>query len=102
MVPRIFQRREFTTLFCLRQWLRFLILFRQKWLTIVKDFCQLMAAEGWKRAAFVAAMLAITVVWGVESWRSLFIPLGFVLLAAALFITSFDRTQNPEKRSLTH
>ena len=66
-----------------------LILFRQKWWTIVRDFCRLMAGEGWKRAAFVAAMLAITAVVGFERWRSLFIAaLGFVGLAAALFMTA--------------
>jgi membrane protease YdiL (CAAX protease family) len=68
-----------------------LILFRQKWLTIVWDFCRSMACKGWKRAAFLAAMLAIIVVVGYERWRSLFIPLGFVGLAASLFMTSFNR-----------
>jgi membrane protease YdiL (CAAX protease family) len=65
-----------------------LILLRQKWLSMVQDFCRSLAGKGWKRAAFVATLLAVTVVIGFERWRGVFIPLGFLGLAAALFIES--------------
>jgi membrane protease YdiL (CAAX protease family) len=63
-----------------------LILFRRKWLSMVQDFSRSLAGKGWTRAAFVATLLAITVVIGFERWRDVFIPLGFLGLAAALFI----------------
>jgi membrane protease YdiL (CAAX protease family) len=63
-----------------------LILFRQKWLSMVRDLFRSMAGQGWKRAAFVATLLAIAVVIGSEWWPGVFIPLGFLGLAVALFM----------------
>ncbi len=68
-----------------------LILFRQKWLSMVLDFCRSMAGKGWQRAAFVATLLAITATIGFERWRGVFIPLAFVGLAVALFIEFRER-----------
>ena len=68
-----------------------LILFRQKWLSMVRDFCRSMASQGWKRAAFVATLLAITVVIGFERWPGMFIPLGFLGLVVALFMEFRER-----------
>ncbi len=63
-----------------------LILFRQRWLAAAKTFYQEWLGRGWKRAAFVAAMLATAVVVGFERWRGVFVPLGFLGLVVALFI----------------
>jgi membrane protease YdiL (CAAX protease family) len=68
-----------------------LILFRQKWLSMVQDFCRSVAGKGWKRAAFVATLLAVTVAIGFERWHGVFIPLAFVGLAVALFIEFRER-----------
>lgn len=68
-----------------------LILFRQKWLGMVRDFCRLLAGQGWKRAALVATLLAIAVSIGFERSSGVVIPLGFLALAAALCMEFQER-----------
>jgi membrane protease YdiL (CAAX protease family) len=63
-----------------------LILFSHEWLGMMRNFYQEWIGKGWKRAAFVAAMLAVVLVIGFEQWPSVFIPIGFFGLVAALWI----------------
>jgi membrane protease YdiL (CAAX protease family) len=63
-----------------------LILFRNRWLSMVRNFHQEWIAKGWKRAAFVGAIVAIILTIGFEQWPGAFIPVAFVGLAIALFI----------------
>ena len=68
-----------------------LILFRTQWLSMVRHFNQEWRGKGWKRPAFVAAVLAVILVVGFESWPEWFIPLGFLGLASALWIEHRER-----------
>ena len=74
-----------------------LILFRQKWLILVQDFCRLMAGKNWKRAAFGGALSAIAMVIGFEEWPGTFVPLAFLGVAAALVVEF--RAKRPERVS---
>jgi membrane protease YdiL (CAAX protease family) len=68
-----------------------LILFRQRWLSMVQDFHQHAVGKGWKRAAFAAMILAITLIIGYECQPGWFIPVALFGLAVALFIESKQR-----------
>jgi membrane protease YdiL (CAAX protease family) len=68
-----------------------LILLRAKWLSMARNFYQGWLGKDWKRAAFVAAGLAVVLVVGFESWPGVFIPLGFLGLVMALFIEFRER-----------
>jgi membrane protease YdiL (CAAX protease family) len=68
-----------------------LIVFRQRWLGMVRDFCRHAVGKGWKRAAFAATALAITLVIGYECRPGWFIVVALCGLAVALFIESKQR-----------
>ena len=63
-----------------------LILFRQKWLSMGQDFYQQIVVKDWRKAAFVASVLAIVMVIGFETWGSVFITLASLGLVVAIFI----------------
>ena len=69
-----------------------LILCRHSWLSMMQNFYQEWVTKGWKLAAFMAAVLAITSVVGFERWPGVFIPLAFLGLAVALFIEFRERS----------
>ncbi len=66
--------------------LTIVILFRQRWLSSVRDFLHEWAGKGWKKVSFAAATIAIIFVVGFESFPNVFVPLAFLGLAIALLL----------------
>jgi membrane protease YdiL (CAAX protease family) len=64
-----------------------LVLFRHRWLSMVRNFHQEWIGKGWKRAAIVAIISVI----GFEEWPRVFTPIAFAGLAIALFLEFQER-----------
>ena len=63
-----------------------LILFRKRWLGMTRDFWREWSGKGWKTAAFLAALIAVTLLVGYESQFGVFIIIGFLCLGSALWM----------------